>query len=52
MSDGKGEDRIIFATQRNHMHSLDAETDELIDGFGDGGALDLIRPYRPQVNRD
>ena len=51
-SDGKGDDRIILATQRNYMYSLNAETGELIDSFGDGGTVDLIASYRRPVNRD
>ena len=51
-SDGKGDDRIILATQRNYMYALNAETGEPIDSFGDGGTVDLIASYRRPVNRD
>lgn len=51
-SDGKGDNRIYLATQRNYMYALNAETGELIDSFGDGGTIDLIAPYRREVNRD
>ncbi|MCH7959786.1 MAG: PQQ-binding-like beta-propeller repeat protein [Candidatus Hydrogenedentes bacterium] len=51
-SDGKGDDRIILATQHNYMYALDAKTGELIEGFGNGGVVDLNADYRRTVNRD
>lgn len=50
-SDGNGDDRIIFATQKNYMYALDTETGKLIPEFGKKGIVDLNEPYRREVNR-
>lgn len=50
-SDGKGDNRIIFATNRAYMYCLNADTGELIAGFGDGGVVDVVESYRRPTPR-
>jgi glucose dehydrogenase len=45
-SDGAGDDRILTVTPGYHMVALDADTGYPVDGFGDGGTLDLMENHR------
>ena len=51
-TDGRGDERIILATQRNYMYALNAKTGKPIEAFGDGGMIDLIALYRRPVKRN
>ena len=51
-TDGKGDERIILATQPNYMYAIDAKTGELCADFGENGKLDLMPFYRRPVNRN
>jgi quinoprotein glucose dehydrogenase len=42
---------IIFGTGDAHLIALDAKNGEPIDGFGDGGRVDLTEGLRRKVNR-
>ena len=42
-SDGKGDDRIIFATPGFHLIALNAKTGAPVPGFGDNGIVDMMK---------
>ena len=50
-TDGKGDNRIIFATNRTKLYALNADTGEAISGFGANGEVDLVNAYRRPVPR-
>lgn len=50
-SDGEGDNRIIFATNRANLYSLDADTGKLSSDFGDNGMIDLTTTYRRTAPR-
>src|SRR5215468_9619531 len=41
-SDGRGDDRIIFATPGFHLIALNAKTGSTVPGFGDNGIVDMM----------
>ena len=42
-SDGRGDDRIIFATPGFHLIALNAKTGSPVPGFGDNGIVDMMK---------
>src|SRR5215831_9651962 len=42
-SDGRGDERIIFATPGFHLIALNAKTGAPVAGFGDNGIVDMIK---------
>lgn len=42
-SDGKGDDRIVFATPGFNLVALDAHTGRPVDGFGADGIVDMLQ---------
>jgi quinoprotein glucose dehydrogenase len=49
-TDGEGDERIIFATNRAKLYSLNAKTGELVASFGDNGILNMPDQYRRKVD--
>ncbi|MEE4361915.1 MAG: PQQ-binding-like beta-propeller repeat protein [Pseudomonadales bacterium] len=45
-SDGAGDDRVILVTPGYHMVALDASTGRPVEGFGEGGTVDLHEGHR------
>ncbi len=45
-SDGAGDDRIVTVTPGYHLAALDAETGRPVEGFGNGGVVDLFEGHR------
>ena len=49
--EGDGVGRIIIGTNRGYVYAVDARTGELIQGFGDGGKIDLMVGLRHARDR-
>lgn len=45
-SDGNGDDRVVVVTPGYHLVALDARTGTPVDGFGEGGTVDLNDEHR------
>lgn len=45
-SDGAGDDRVIVTTPGYHLVALDARTGRPVEGFGEGGTVDLQDAHR------
>ena len=49
-SDGKGDNRILFGTNRAKLYCLNADTGKLIESFGEGGIINMPDQYRRPVD--